>query len=267
MLEPFLKWPGGKRWLASGYADLFPSKEEYVRYVEPFLGGGAVFFALSPSRALLTDANIELVNAYKRIKSDAAIIHRRLQSLHKRHTGKLYYEIREKSQDDKLERAIQFIYLNRTCFNGIYRVNLRGKFNVPMGTKTQVEYPSGYLSDVAARLRSATLEDCDFEKTINSAGEGDFLFVDPPYTVMHNNNNFVKYNARLFSWQDQVRLFEAVKRADGRGALIMVSNADHDSISNLYAKFGNQHQVDRASILSASPQHRRKTTELIVTNY
>jgi DNA adenine methylase len=153
-----------------------------------------------------------------------------------------------------IARAVRFIYLNRTCFNGIYRVNLKGKFNVPMGSKNLIEYPKGYLKGVASILRRASIREADFEETIDMAAAGDFLYVDPPYTVMHNSNNFVKYNSSLFSWEGQIRLADAIKRAAGRGAAIMLSNADHQS-------------VNRASILSADPQHRRPTTELIITNY
>jgi DNA adenine methylase len=146
-------------------------------------------------------------------------------------------------------------------------VNLQGEFNVPIGTKAQVEYPLPYLASVADSLCNAVLHACDFEKTIDKAGSGDFVFVDPPYTVMHNNNNFLKYNAPLFSWSDQVRLASAIKRADKRGALLMISNADHRSVRDLYSGFGKHYSVSRSSVLSADPEHRRKTTELLIINY
>jgi DNA adenine methylase len=136
-----------------------------------------------------------------------------------------------------------------------------------MGSKTQVEYPLAYLTEIAERLGAASLHSWDFEKSIDKARGGDFVFVDPPYTVMHNNNNFVKYNAPLFSWSDQVRLAAAVKRAGERGALVMVSNADHKSIRELYAGFGSHHSVSRASVLAADPSSRRQTTELLIVNY
>jgi DNA adenine methylase len=265
MLEPFLKWPGGKRWLTFKYPALFPS--EYNRYLEPFLGGGAVFFFLAPRRSILSDSNQELLNAYKCIRSDVKVIHRRLRNLDKRHCADLYYRIREERPIEPIERATRFLYLNRTCFNGIYRVNLAGHFNVPIGTKTLVEYPLPYLTAVANSLKRAVLRTCDFEKTIEKAGAGDFVFVDPPYTVMHNNNNFVKYNAPLFSWPDQVRLAFAVREADRRGALVMIANADHQGIRDLYAGFGIHHSVSRSSALSADAEYRRKTTELLIINY
>ncbi|HKT11603.1 MAG TPA: Dam family site-specific DNA-(adenine-N6)-methyltransferase [Terriglobia bacterium] len=265
MLEPFLKWPGGKRWLTRQYASLFPT--EYKRYFEPFLGGAAVFFHLTPRCALLSDTNKELINVYKCLKAHAPTIDRRLWELQRRHSSKMYYRTRAARPVDPIERAVRFLYLNRTCFNGIYRVNRKGDFNVPVGSKSLVAYPGGYLQNVAASLRSASIRESDFEAAIDRAGSGDFIFADPPYTVMHNNNNFLKYNSNLFSWPDQVKLAAALKRAAVRGAAFMVSNADHGSVRDLYAKFGTLHRVNRSSVLAADPLRRRRTTELLITNY
>jgi DNA adenine methylase len=265
MPEPFLKWPGGKRWLVNQYADLFPPMCR--RYLEPFLGGGAVFFHLKPDRAVLSDTNSDLVNAYQCIKEHADAIERRLSELHVGHCKALYYRIRAERPAGAIERAVRFLYLNRTCFNGIYRVNLKGEFNVPIGTKNLVAYPKDFLREVAASLRRTCIRVADFEDTINMAGANDFVFVDPPYTVMHNNNNFLKYNADLFSWTDQLRLAAAVRRAARRGAAVMISNADHRTVRDLYSDFGAHHRVTRASVLAADFLHRRKTTELVITSY
>lgn len=265
MIEPFLKWPGGKRWLVQRYGALFP--KTYRRYIEPFLGGGAVFFHLSPSRAILSDANPELINAYKCLQGNPEIIDRRLRRLHIHHGNPLYYRIRGMKPKRDLERAIRFIYLNRTCFNGIYRVNHKGEFNVPVGSKDLVEYPEGYLKSIAKILRTASLNISDFEETLDRAEKGDFVFVDPPYTVMHNNNNFIKYNASLFSWADQVRLSLALRRAASKGAMIMLSNADHESVRTLYCEFGYHHQVHRSSALAANSVKRRETSELLITTF
>lgn len=265
MPDPFLKWPGGKRWLVHQCGSLFPL--QYQRYVEPFLGGGAVFFHLSPLRAILSDTNSDLVNAYECLKRHARAIDACLVDLHRKHSKALYYRIRAMRPTDAIEQAVRFLYLNRTCFNGIYRVNLRGDFNVPIGTKDLVAYPRDYLQGVATCLRHASIRVADFEETIDQATAGDFVFVDPPYTVMHNNNNFVKYNANLFSWADQLRLASAIKGAARRGAAIMISNADHRSVRELYSGFGNHHRVNRPSVLAADTLHRRRTTELLITNY
>lgn len=265
MIEPFLKWPGGKRWLVAQHGHLLPAR--FHRYVEPFLGSGAVFFRLAPKSCILADTNEELIHAYRWIKRDWLTLDAILQEFHARHSEKFYYEMRDSEPTEGLARAARFIYLNRTCFNGMYRVNRSGRFNVPIGTKVSVAFPSGYLGEISKRLRAAKLRVLDFEKTLDLAEEGDFAFVDPPYTVMHNNNGFIKYNAKLFSWNDQKRLAGAVKRAAERGVSVLLSNADHSDVRDLYSGFGEHIQVGRASVLSASAEGRRATTELIVRCY
>jgi DNA adenine methylase len=265
MIEPFLKWPGGKRWLTSRHLGMFP--KAYGKYIEPFLGGAAVFFALSPQDAYLSDANAELINAYNRIKKDRLKLERSLARYQRRHDSEFYYKVRGKRLTDPVARAARFLYLNRTCFNGIYRVNRIGNFNVPIGTKAAVSFEDGYLERVEQALRNARVRVRDFEIAIGKANKGDFVFIDPPYTVMHNNNGFLKYNAQLFSWKDQARLAAAIKAAGKRGALIMMSNADHEGVRALYQGFGTHHSLTRASRLAGSPAYRRSATELLVTNY
>ena len=265
MIEPFLKWPGGKRWLTHRHLHLFP--KIYENYIEPFLGGAAVFFALCPEEAYLSDSNVELVNAYNRIKNDWAEIEKRLAKYHKKHDSDFYYKIRKQTPINSIDRAVRFLYLNRTCFNGIYRVNKEGVFNVPIGTKDAVNFEEGYLEQVAQTLKNAHIRQRDFAVAIDMAREGDFVFVDPPYTVMHNNNGFVKYNAQLFSWPDQARLATAIKAAAKRGVLIMMSNADHESVKTLYKDFGTHHILTRSSVLSGNPDRRRNATELLITNF
>jgi DNA adenine methylase len=265
MVEPFLKWPGGKRWLVQKYPHLLPSK--LGRYIEPFLGGAAVFFRILPDEAILSDANAELIEAYNCVKAHPEGLHRALAAFQKRHCSAFYYKMRLSSPKDMLSRAARFLYLNRTCFNGIYRVNLDGQFNVPIGSKTRVAYPAGYLNRIATTLRNAEIIARDFEASISLAGSGDFLYLDPPYTVMHNCNNFVKYNDVLFSWKDQERLADAAHQADKRGAMVFVSNADHVSVRKLYKGSWRHHTVSRSSILAAAPDARRPTTEVAITNY
>jgi DNA adenine methylase len=266
MIEPFLKWPGGKRWLVKNHSDMFPNT--YGKYIEPFLGGGAVFFALAPRDAYLSDLNEELVNAYNRIKGDRLKIEKGLARFQARHNSDFYYRVRDNSSPtDPIARAIRFLYLNRTCFNGIYRVNKHGDFNVPIGTKDAVSFEEGYLEKVALSLKNARIRRRDFAVAIGKANENDFVFVDPPYTVMHNNNGFVKYNAQLFSWADQARLATAIKAAAERGVMIMMSNANHESVRSLYNGFGNHYILTRSSVLAGDPDKRRSATELLVTNY
>jgi DNA adenine methylase len=262
MIEPFLKWPGGKRWLVSQHANFLPVR--YERYIEPFLGGGAVFFRVAPSSSILSDANVELINAYRCIRRDPLGLDQVLAKFQRKHSDEFYYRMRATKPTEPMARAARFVYLNRTCFNGMYRVNREGQFNVPIGTKQAISYPPGYLEQVARHLRGANLRAMDFEETLDLAKEGDFVFVDPPYTVMHNNNGFIKYNAKLFSWNDQMRLASAVKRAARRGASILLSNADHSDVRTLYDGFGEHHQIGRSSVLSGMAEGRRSTTELLI---
>ncbi|HOF66313.1 MAG TPA: Dam family site-specific DNA-(adenine-N6)-methyltransferase [Candidatus Fermentibacter daniensis] len=263
MIEPFLKWAGGKRWLVNQYGFHFPN--EYSRYIEPFLGGGAVFFWLCPKVSILADVNEELINAYTQVKCSPKYIEEELQKCQQLHSARFYIDQRTNTPKNILDRAVRFIYLNRTCWNGLYRVNLRGQFNVPIGTKNIVEYPPGYLQKVSSRLKEAEIISSDFERVIDMAQNGDFVYADPPYTVAHNTNNFIKYNSKLFSWQDQIRLCRATERAARRGATVMVSNADHQCIRELYNQIGICHRVHRTSKLAADTNYRISTTELLIS--
>jgi len=265
VIEPFLKWAGGKRWLVKNYRHLFPLR--YKAYFEPFLGSGAVYFYLSPKRALLSDSNKELINAYQQLQSAPRAITQHLHRYQILHNDKFYYKCRDSLPDNPIERAVRFIYLNRTCWNGLYRENRNGKFNVPLGSKTLVEFPENYLEKVSEHLTNAKILDSDFEDIIDIASADDLVYLDPPYTVTHNNNNFIKYNSRLFSWDDQIRLCEAVKRAASRGAWVVVSNANHECVRSLYKDFGIHHLLERVSLLSADAERRVRTTELCITNF
>jgi len=265
MVEPFLKWPGGKRWLVRAYPHLFPQNPS--RHIEPFLGSGAVFFYFVTNPAILSDSNEELINTYKCIKERPTELDSLLTGYQKSHNKTFYYAVRSSAPKSEVRRAARFLYLNRTCFNGIFRVNLDGRFNVPMGDKTQVSYAAGHLEKISESLKFTEIATADFESTIGRAGSGDFVYIDPPYTVMHNNNNFVKYNDVLFSWEDQERLAGAVRLADKRGVMIFVSNADHASVRKLYKGFGQTHVVERTSKLAASSEACRPTTEIAITNY
>ena len=154
------------------------------------------------------------------------------------------------------------------CWNGLYRVNLRNEFNVPLGTKTSVLLDTDDFAAVSSLLRVASLSASDFEPIIDSAQSGDFLFVDPPYVTRHNLNGFAKYNQKIFSWADQVRLAEAIRRAAKRGVLLLLTNADHSSIRDLYASLGQKLTLRRHSVLAADARNRGATTEFAVAvNY
>jgi DNA adenine methylase len=237
----------------------------FKSYVEPFLGGGAVLFHVQPKKALVADVNGDLIESYKAVRSDWRRIERFLAKHQRLHSFDYYYKVRSIRFSDRVEEAARFIYLNRACFNGIYRVNLRGEFNVPKGSKEAIVLDDDDFEAIARILRKCRIVAQDFEKTIASAASGDFVFVDPPYTVKHNNNGFIKYNQDLFAWADQVRLRDAIRDAASRGALVLLTNANHSSVRDLYKGLGTIHQLDRASVISASSLHRRQSSELAIT--
>lgn len=258
-ITPFLKWAGGKRWLLS--KELLAQPRKYSRYIEPFLGGAAVFFQIAPSNSIVSDINTDLIEFYEVLRDSPMDLYREMIKHQQCHCEDYYYTQRNSRPSNPLERASRFLYLNRTCWNGLYRVNLRGEFNVPIGTKSSVVFETDDYLGASQLLKQSTIESLDFEEIIERSQEGDFVFVDPPYTVKHNNNNFVKYNEKLFSWSDQVRLKESITRSAKRGAFIVVCNADHQSIHNLYRGIGRYVQLNRCSVLAGKAIGRKLTTE------
>lgn len=263
IVEPFLKWAGGKRWLTSYLKSV--NLDFSGKYIEPFLGGGAVYFYLQPRRAILSDLNRALIEAYQCVRDDPDGIENLLKAHHKAHNTEHYYAIRSANALISIERAANLIYLNRTCWNGLYRVNKNGKFNVPIGTKSSVVLSADNWADVSALLSGAQIVARDFEASIDAAEAGDFLFVDPPYTVKHNFNGFVKYNESLFSWGDQVRLHVALQRAKERGVKMVITNADHQSIRDLYSSGFEFVRLERSSVLSGDSNFRGRYSELVIT--
>lgn len=262
-LKPFLKWAGGKRWLFE--SGQFSLPEFRGRYFEPFLGGGAVFFENQPKNAILSDSNARLVEVYVAIRDEWQEIERRLVEHAVAHSREYYYEIRAKKFREPVMRAAQFLYLNRTCWNGLYRENLRGQFNVPIGTKQNVLFEADDFRAWSEALAKIRIEYRDFECAIEEAESGDFVFVDPPYTVSHNLNGFVKYNQKIFAWEDQIRLRNALERASNRGVSFAMTNADHVSVRDLYAGFGRHQQLGRHSVIAGKSRHRVHATELLIT--
>jgi len=261
-MEPFLKWAGGKRWLARSSKDLFPNS--YDRYVEPFLGSGAVLFSLMPTRATISDVNLDLIRTYKAIQIDYMGVEAALHRHADKHSEDYFYEIRSCRPEDPVELAAWFLYLNRTCYNGLYRVNKKGKFNVPRVTKNAVILPSDNLAEVAEVLDSCEIIYSDFEPVVDKTKAGDFVFLDPPYTMKHNSNGFIKYKENLFSWYDQVRLAKAVARAARRGVKLLVSNADHHSVRELYEGMGQILTLNRYSVIGGGVGYRASTSEIVV---
>ena len=261
-LGPFLKWPGGKRWLVDLHANLF--RHRFDRYIEPFLGAGSVYFHIKPQRAILGDLNEDLMNAYRGIQQDYATVQALLEKHHLSHCRVYYYQVRSQVPGSLTERAARMIYLNRTCFNGIYRVNRHGEFNVPIGTRNRVVRDTDNFAGIAKLLSDAELRNSDFEPLVDEARAGDLVFLDPPYTVRHNTDGFIKYNEHLFSWDDQERLAKAATRAAERGARVIVTNASHPTVRLLYprAHFRSL-RVSRYSAISATLGSRKHFEELV----
>lgn len=260
--RPFLKWAGGKRWLVEKYSHIFPAFAG--RYFEPFLGSGSVFFYLSPKKAILSDINSDLIETYKAIKDNWLQVLKHLELHKNKHSDLYYYDLRGSCPKTPSARAARFIYLNRTCFNGLYRVNRDGRFNVPRGTRNSVIYATDQFDIISKVLQEVELNTCDFEQSIDRAGKGDLVFADPPYTVCHNNNAFIKYNERLFSWDDQVRLANCLKKATDRGAKVIATNASHPSVIELYKDSFDLKQIYRKSLISAGRQFRGNHEELLI---
>ena len=196
-MEPFLKWAGGKRWLVEKQLSPIPIK--FKRFCEPFLGSGAMLFHLEPKSAIISDINTELIETYRAIATDWESVYKVLLQYDKKHCKEFYYKIRSISPRKSFLKAARFIYLNRTCWNGLYRVNRKGEFNVPKGTKDRVILSTDKFKDVSDLLKRCSIQNSDFSSIIDETQKDDFLFVDPPYTIKHNNNGFIKYNENIFS--------------------------------------------------------------------
>lgn len=261
-IKPFVKWAGGKRWLTTAAQLEIPNFKG--RYIEPFIGGGAMFFHLRPANAIIADLNADLINAYIQIRDNHEAISDHLKIYQKRHNKDFYYIERARIYECPIKKAAQFLYLNRTCWNGLYRVNLKGQFNVPIGTKDKIYDAQENFIIISEALKGTKITCTDFEKTINMSKKGDFIFVDPPYTTMHNNNGFIKYNQNIFSWDDQIRLKNALSRAKKRGIKAIVTNADHYSIIELYSDIGKYFRIERPSVISGKSTGRHTTSEALI---
>lgn len=263
LVVPPLKWAGGKRWFAANHKGLIP--KNFNKYIEPFVGSGALFFDIQPESALLADLNGELINLYSVIRDKPKELAVKMGQHHRNHDKEYYYKMRSTVCKTDLTRAARTLYLNRTCWNGLYRVNLSGEFNVPKGTKDKVVVETDNFPLLSSVLKDVDLKCQDFEVSIDSAVSGDFLFIDPPYTVAHNNNGFVKYNQNLFSWEDQIRLRNAVLKAVHRGVYVVCTNANHQSVKDLYTDDAfNVQVVARASTISGASKSRGKFEEIVI---
>jgi DNA adenine methylase len=266
LAEPFLKWAGGKRLLLPQMLATVPAATPSARYFEPFLGGGALFFALGPGQARLSDLNGELMATYRAVRDRVDEVIEVLAIL--RNTKDDYYRIRAWNPRTPARRAARFIYLNKTCFNGLYRENLFGQFNVPYGRHKYetVVCDVDQLTTASRALQSTELRTLDFVDAVRPATRGDLVYFDPPYITSHQNNGFVEYNARIFSWNDQRRLLSAAVRLMDRGVTVVISNADHPSIRSLYEATDRFviHTLDRWSTMASRSSRRYTTRELLI---
>ncbi|BAO55012.1 DNA adenine methylase [Nonlabens marinus S1-08] len=240
--------------------------KSYNNYHECFLGSGAVFFSLTPKKvSFLSDSNTELIETYLQIRDNLDQVINSLKKL--KNTEIDYYNIRAKKYRTPHTRAAKFIYLNRCSFNGIYRVNNRGTYNVPYGKRSNVDILTlPNLKQVSLALKKTIIKSCDFNESIDSINEGDLVFLDPPYTIAHENNGFIEYNQKLFSWDDQLALKEFCMRINELGAYFILTNAYHKSILDLYEGLGEKAKVSRLSQVGGRNKTRRTYNELVVYN-
>jgi DNA adenine methylase len=267
-IKPFLRWAGGKTWLTNDINDYLPS--QFNNYYELFIGGGAILFHLLnegkiKNEAIISDTNIDLINAYNVIKDSPD----KLFSLLEEHENseKYYYKIRSKQPRTDLEAASRFIFLNRTSFNGIYRENLKGEYNVPYGHKSyKVLFDYEHLLRVSNAIEKVLIVSSDFEDMFDRMEENDLVFLDPPYTVAHSNNGFVKYNQKIFSWEDQIRLAEGLRLLNDRNINFIITNAYHDSILSLYDGLGDVFKLSRYSVVGGKGAKREKYSEILISN-
>lgn len=264
MENTFLKWAGGKNWFVRNQRYRIP--QQYNRYIDPFLGGGSLFFFLEPPQAILNDINVELITTFRAIQNNWQGVERQLRVHARNHNNDYYYRIRAMRPRTDVTIAARMIYLNRTCFNGIYRVNRRGQFNVPIGTHNNVILATDQLQQRSQIIQHAQLMCGDFEQVIDMALRDDFLFCDPPYAVLDDEQRFVGYTRQTFDWNDQIRLSHAIERARQRGVKIIITNVNHPDVRELYPNnLYMLEEVTRYSSISGMVDGRQQYSELIVS--
>jgi DNA adenine methylase len=226
LTEPFLRWAGGKRWLRSALVDVYATRT-WNTYIEPFLGSGAFFFAAGPRNAILGDINRELITAYKIVQSDPEALVSSLKRM--RTDGAAYGAVRSSRPRSELKQAARFLYLNRLGFNGIYRVNRRGEFNVPFAGDRRLDYfwRSDLLLEASRALAGVTLQSTDFANLMKAAGAGDLVYCDPVY-ASSARERFDRYTSEPFGDSDKARLEAEIISARARGATVLLSWPDDE---------------------------------------
>lgn len=269
---PFLKWAGGKGQLLKQYEEFFPN--EFNNFLEPFIGGGAVFFHLYSKGRLqngkgvfLFDSNEELINCYLVIKEDVERLIKILNGPKFINTEKTFYKIRAEDIKDRFERAARTMYLNKTCFNGLYRVNSKGKFNVPFGGyKNPLICNSRNLVAVSLALRNVEILHEDFDKCLKLAKKNDFIYFDPPYQTLNKTSSFTSYTKNPFREEDQKKLNTVFRELNRVGCKIMLSNSDTSFIRRLYKEFRIKVVLAKRAI-NCKASGRGTINELVILNY
>lgn len=272
-LQPFTKWTGGKRQLLSVIKSLMP--DDYNNYFEPFVGGGALFFELASENAVINDFNSELINCYQQIKDEPQKLTNLLREHQKNNSKDYYLDLRSVDRDGRIltmtdvERAARIMYMLRVNFNGLYRVNSKNQFNVPYGRyKNPKIVDADLILSISQYLNSSDIKILtgDFEKVVQDASAGDFVYFDPPYIPLSETSAFTSYTHEGFSYEDQVRLRDCFKNLDQKGAFVMLSNSSSPLVEELYKGF-NIHKVEATRTNGAKSSSRGKISEIIVTNY
>lgn len=261
--KPFLKWAGGKNWFVK-YLPNILNNFEFKTYHEPFLGGGSVFFFLCPDCAKLSDVNEDLINTYIQVRDRVEDVISKIQSWDI--SEESYYEIRSMKSSDEVTQAARFIFLNRTSFNGIYRVNRKGEYNVPYGKRDSYQFDFARIRSASKTLANADIQSCSFEKTLSDVQAKDFVFLDPPYTVSHNHNGFIEYNKKLFSLDDQYSLKTYIEGLNEIGAYFLLTNAAHETIDEIFGNCGTKLCMNRFVPLGGKKAKRTSVDEFVFTN-
>ena len=272
--KPFVKWAGGKRQILDKLKKYVP--EEFDTYYEPFIGGGALLFELAPKKAVINDSNKELMNVYNVLVDEKKFskMCKVLNSYEANHNEEFYYEIRNKDRNkitysrlSDYTKAARTIYLNKACFNGLYRVNSKNEFNVPFGKKEKINtYDGGNLITVSNYLTMNDIKilSVDFEDAVKEAKKGDFVYFDPPYDS--DTSTFNSYTEEGFGKEEQRRLARIFKELDERGVYVMLSNHNTMLINELYKDY-NIHIIEAKRNINSKGNKRGKVEELIITNY
>jgi DNA adenine methylase len=263
--KPFLRWAGGKQWLIRDIFSYLPKK--FNSYHEPFLGGGSVFVHLKGQglingESILSDLNRDLINSYVTVRDDVETLIKRLRTF--KNEEAFYYDVRSKKPQSDVGRAAQFIFLNRTSYNGIYRVNLLGEYNVPFGRKNYLQlFDFDNLTSLSELFDGSHFHQQDFYSSLDFISKGDLVFLDPPYTVAHEHNGFVKYNQKIFQWADQERLRDYIEILKKRKAHFILTNAAHQSIEKLYRGVGKKFVLTRNSVIGGKFAKRDRYREFL----